>query len=685
MLSKLAFRNVKRSVRDYMVYLLTLMVITGLMFAFNTMLFLPDIQKMGMEATILAVMLGIATFFIFLINAWLINYMVRFMMEKRSREFGTYLLLGMKRKQLANLYIRENVILGCIAFVLGLVLGIFLQQILMSIFYRLFGGHYRLTVIFDKYCLLMTFGCFFGCFLLALLRNKRKFKKMNISYLMNLERVNEEINERGVKTKQWFFFLSVGYFIFFNVFVLGGDYGGFEILLLILLLFVSVYLFYIGLSAFLVCYIKKGGNKIYKKSNLFLLRQMASKIKTMQVTMGTLSVLFIVALLGCTVAMMFSDYQNKQMAEDFPFDIMIHEDHPGYDFKDELALIEENAHVKDIHQYSVYQNNTNARDFYLYTHLQAFGSLYKTDETPDLEGLKENYGTYDSYMAVSDYNYLRNMLGLSEVSLQDGQYLIHMSERVYREIEKLEDVDEITAAGSTVIGGKELTFAGYYREAFGQNGHNGADYIVVVPDWTIDYLEEYYSQLVLSIEETEALGLQDILTAQRIKRENNNEFYDALLTGYGSKQIIVFTDDILVQADLIPQMKFILTSISFPLIYIGLVFLCVALTILSVQQLSDSAKYKFRYSVLRKMGMSEHEIDRIILKQLFLYYLCPVLAAVAVSAVAAMYASERFIFYTGVETSTFYYYGLSLLVFVGVYLIYFAMTYVSFKRNVVEE
>lgn len=48
-------------------------------------------------AGMMAAMVGIATLFIVWIIAWLIHYMVRFILEKRSREFGIYLLIGMKR------------------------------------------------------------------------------------------------------------------------------------------------------------------------------------------------------------------------------------------------------------------------------------------------------------------------------------------------------------------------------------------------------------------------------------------------------------------------------------------------------------------------------------------------------------------------------------------------------------
>jgi len=115
MLNKLAFRNVKRSAKDYMVYFLTMAVITAVMFSFNTLIFSEDAKELFEMAMIMEVMLGLATFFIVLIVAWLIHYMVRFMLEKRSQEFGIYLLIGMKKTEISKLYMRENLLLGLAA------------------------------------------------------------------------------------------------------------------------------------------------------------------------------------------------------------------------------------------------------------------------------------------------------------------------------------------------------------------------------------------------------------------------------------------------------------------------------------------------------------------------------------------------------------------------------------------
>ena len=127
-----------------------------------------------------------------------------------------------------------------------------------------------------------------------------------------------------------------------------------------------------------------------------------------------------------------------------------------------------------------------------------------------------------------------------------------------------------------------------------------------------------------------------------------------------------------------------MTCITFPCMYIGLVFLCIALTVLSVQQLSDSAKYRYRYQVLAKIGLGRRAIHKTVFYQLFGYYLCPALFSAAVSGIVAGYVGSAFNFYTGVSTPVFQYFGLSFLLFFGVYAVYFAATYVGFIRNIEE-
>lgn len=348
MLAKLALRNVRRSAKDYLVYFFTMTVVVALMFAFNSLIFSSDVNDMFQEVEVMGVMLGLATFFIVLIIAWLINYMIRFILEKRSREFGIYLLLGMEKKQIARLYMRESVLLGAGAFLAGLVFGVLVQQMLMSVLYSMVLSEYRMNIRFDRGCLVMTASCYAGCYLLALLRCRHRLKKMNIYSLMNAERQNEEIKESHEGLKQWLFPISVIFLALFGVWLFcGKEWGSHTIVLFLTGLVLVIYLFYMGLSACIIRYVRRGGNAIYAGQNLFLLRQFASKIRTMRFTMGTLTALFALAFLGCSVAMMFNFYENQMLADKMPFDIHIHSAHVDDDFATELSIIEKNVPVKE--------------------------------------------------------------------------------------------------------------------------------------------------------------------------------------------------------------------------------------------------------------------------------------------------------------------------------------------------
>ena len=59
MFAKLAYRNVKRSARDYVIYIFTMMLVTAVMFAFHSLLFTEDVQKMFESVTLIQVMIEI--------------------------------------------------------------------------------------------------------------------------------------------------------------------------------------------------------------------------------------------------------------------------------------------------------------------------------------------------------------------------------------------------------------------------------------------------------------------------------------------------------------------------------------------------------------------------------------------------------------------------------------------------
>lgn len=687
MLGKLAFRNMKRSAGDYLVYTLTMTVVTVLMYAFNSLIF-QNIIEMSEMAIMMKAMLGMATVFIVLIVAWLINYMVHFMLEKRSAEFGIYMLLGMKKKTISRLYMRENILLGTLSFIVGIPFGILFQQVLLAVMSAMVYMEYKIQISFNIWTILMTVLCYGGCYLLALISCRRKFRRMNISALMNAKRKNEEIKEKHESVKRIFFPLSVLFILVFWA-LFGSLSGVGEILFFLIGLVLTIYLFFTGISAWIICYVRKHGNGIYKGQNLFLLRQFASKVRTMQFTMGTLTSLFTLALMGASVALMFSSYETTVLQGKFPFDIQIYSSDPQADFKEEKKIIEQNTDLQSFYSYHIYTDETDQANRWMLTNNQtAWGGMYvNKDGSPKekeiCEMLEEDgtYYRYDTYMGISDYDHLRESLGYEGVELGSREYLIHMKPRLGNELKDMAQGITVTDAN----GKDTLVCKGIYTEYFSQDGHNGADYVIVVPDEVLGRMKPYYSELTAEIKGQAPKELQLKLDSIERKTESEVEFLGHFIDKglcYGSDNIVTYAAVNLVRDNLIPEVKYMLASIIIPFFYIGLVFVCVAVTVLSVQQLSDSAKHKERYEVLKKLGVGSRKIRGLVAKQLVAYYLCPALLAMVISGKMILFASEKFVLLTGVPVSAGIFFAESAGLFLGIYVVYFLVTYVGFVRNI---
>lgn len=681
MLNKLALRNAGRLWKDYLHYFLTLCMIAALTFSFHSLLFSEDIRAMihygndgelSTAGTMLITFMSVSTVIIFMIAAWLINYMTRFILEKRSREFAVYLLSGMEKSQLASLYTKETLFLGVCALGMGLFFGGWLRQALFYVFYKSIGKNYKVNTEISAGSILLTVFLYGTCFIAAMLRNRRMFSHMEIIHLLNMDKQNEVVNEKRNVIWEKLFFLFVGNIFFLYFLIFTGRITKWSLILEMIGLTFTFYFFYLGLSAFLMKYINRKGRFIYKKEYLFLLRQFSSKTRNTCFVLGTLSLLFMFALVGSSLAFMLSDYQNKQLDVEYPFDIIMISDDADNQFSKEESLIEDNITPHDIWKYCVYQNGTSDMGDWLYRNLRLFSDA---DTDPDMaEGRRAvAYYDYDVYMGVSDYNKLREMLGLAPVTLWDNQYCIHMPNRVYQEIK-----DKNAQMQRSLHTG--LAFAGFRTEGFAQNGHNGADYLLVVPDRKLAGMKPYFSLMAVMADGDVPERLSEDLYELTGKTRGYDELADYIKIG--SEELFLMPASIQVKSREVLEIKFLMSTLSFPLFYIGLVFLCVSFTVLSVQQLSDSNKYRFRYQILNKLGMGKKRIKWAVAKQLFFYYLCPVLFSAVISAAVILYVGRQFVIYTGIHTEGILYFCISLTGFLGIYSCYFALTYLQFMKSV---
>ena len=675
MLGKLSVRNAKRQAKDYIIYFITVIISVALMFSFNSIAVSGDISELSTYMKDFGkAILGISVIIIF-VMAWLINYTMKFMLEKRSKEFGIYQILGIEKKDISNMFTLENILIGSLAFVLGVGAGLFLNQILTSIIMNLFNQPYQIQIIFDIKAVGLTALYFFGIFVLVLLNCRRKIKKTKVYNLLYADKKNENNVIKKSKGNIIVFITSLvllllAYFINDREFSNMSNMTGRNIFIALVMLIVGIYLFYISISSFIVKRYLQNKSRKYKKSNMFLYRNLTSKINTMSITMGTIALMFTFILVGGNVALLMNNMLNNEIEMGYPFEITMSS--LDKDFSIYKDYINKNAKVKEMYEYDLYDvHNTNIRRA---LDGSAFESRYYYDT--------------DSVMLLKDYNKLRQMLGYEQVSLGENEAIIHSMKTAEEKFEKYIEQNNLIE-----ICNKNLTIKQVNGESISQISFNGYTYCIVVPDYMEQLLINeqiktrkdgdliYNHKLAVTTEELTtqefALGLEELIPREEftITSEYGGERYEQSI----ERGLAYFHT----KGERLSEAKSFYAIISFLAFYVALIFVMATATLLAIQQLSDSEKYKYRYELLKKLGMDELEINRTIFKQLLFYFAIPMLLPFIISIPIILSISKIFTIAVTIE-EIIRNIGIIYGMFILVYGIYFIATDVQFTRNIEE-
>lgn len=679
MLGKLSFRNAKRQARDYVIYFITVIISVALMFSFNSIAVSNDIKELSTYMEYFSKAITGISIIIILVMAWLINYCMRFMLEKRSKEFGTYQILGIEKKSISNMFTLENLIIGAIAFIIGIIVGTFLYQIFTSIIMNLFSRAYKIDITFDLKAVGMTAIYFFGIFGLVLLNCRRKIKKTKVYDLLYADKKNENNIIRNSKGNIIIFILSIlllvgALIITHKEFSNASNMGGRNILIAIIMLIVGIYLFYISLSSFIVKRYLNNKSRKYKKDNMFLYRNLTSKINTMSVSIGTIALMFTIIIIGGNVALLMNNMLSNEIEMGYPFEIMVSS--ADGDFSKYKEYIEANAEVKDLYEYRIY-------------------NIKKTGISKAFDGTKfEGAGVeeIDTVISLKDYNKLREILGYEKVSMQDDEIIINCLKTVKAPLDNY-----IKENNNIKVVGNDVTIKEIRGENLAQVGFNGYYYLIIVPDSIIPKVEQEDSNLRNEVGDSYYLDFPYNLVATT-EEMTDEKFYDELcnfilteekqITGDLNGEEKEYTMEISLgnvqtKGERMSQAKSFYAIISFLAFYITLVFVMATATLLAIQQLSDSEKYKYRYELLKKLGMDESQMNRTIFKQLFFYFVTPIILPIIISIPATLSVASIFtiaVTWEEILRNMLIVFGMLILV----YGIYFIATDVQFNRNINE-
>lgn len=715
MLCKLAWGNVRRAGKDYLVYLLTLTLAVTVFYAFNTISVQADLvlEEEGMPELLGTVMSGL-TMFLAVVMGFLMVYANNFIMKRRKKEFGLYQVLGMSRGQVSRVMAMETAIVSAGALALGIVLGVGFSQVMTFFTASLFKTQIRdFHFFFSVPAFLITVGCLVAIFLVTLVFNLGVVRRAKVIDLMSAGRKNEAIKTRNPIVSAAIFILGtvligIAYFRLLRD-GLPVDSAPSEIdaamnqfMLTTGIVVAGTILFFFGLSGFLLKALQGARSLYWHGLNMFTVRQLSAKVNTVSFSMAIISMILFLAITSVTGGMSIASVMNTSVERstiaDYSRVVMYLGENvvndPTYTGDAPMRLATEPVDIMELSRSNVIDKGTSEERSFdlagiLGSHVQvetydsrpigtelplvSLNDLAAAVDMPMPKGTNSSNASMMGLMVMkeSDYNRYLDFRGKEHVDLGDDGYLI--TSDMGESVNKIYNADMREGVG-VELGGRTLrpvadhvdeAASSFFNSSMGSNSGT-----IVVPDELVDAsgLPLYASYFLgdyregLTYDETEGYVRQD-------------RSWDQILNADGSESAIWGMEA--TRAQSYESTNSMNGLISYLAIYIGFVLVVACAAILTIQQLSGVADSGKNCRILSELGTSNREIMRSVLVQQAIFFVFPLLMGVAHSFVALQVVIEIVALFGGMSI------GGTVGVTCGIFLLcyggYFAVTYVMSK------
>lgn len=652
MLTKLAFKNAGKSMRDYAVYFFTLVLGVAIFYMFNSiyaqksMMVVTETVNAAMVA--LNLILSVVSVFVAVVLGFLIVYANNFFIKRRKKELGVYMTLGMSKIKISMILILETSFIAITAMALGLVIGIFGSQFMSVFTAKLFQADISgLQFVFSSQALIKSIIYFTIIFLVVMLFNVFIINKYQLIDLIYGGKKNEQLKAKNMGISIAIFITSLICLGTAYLLILKNGLLNINIFFYssIALGAVGTFLFFFSVSGILAKMLQINKGVYFKNLNMFVTRQLSSKINTNFVSMSVVClVLFLV------IGIFTSGYSLQQGLSSGIKDTM-------YDFS--LTKYQNtNSNIYESLPEDVKNQDINYYEF----------SIYDSGESIDYSNFPLDYSSlsYDitdqslDFILLSDYNEILKMQGEKPISFSDDEYGIIVSAEILKQIADQFVEQDI----SLPLNDEKLSISSNVSEFPLTNSYYGITF--VVSDRFEEVLRKNSSspETILNINcrnsKQEKMIGESLENSMNVNESSKNAFDYCL-----SKQDI-YQNTVSAQ-----------TIVAFLALYLGIVFMICCAAILAIQQLSEAADNKHRYDLLIKLGADRDMINRALFTQILCYFLMPLLLAIVHSVVGLTVVNNVVRNFGHVD---FYMSSVMTAGFIiVVYGIYFGLTYMVSK------
>lgn len=653
MLIRLSLQNAKRTFGDYAIYVLTVSLMICLDFMLSRLIFSPELADLTESSTGLQAIFYFTSGVMMIVIFALIKYMTRFILSKRSKEFGLYQLMGIENKKITGIYWIEQCYLGAISLLVGLISGVLFGEILRSIVFNYIGCiDYHFTLDGMGASFLLTIVETVVIYILVKLTSGKLFKNRSILSWLQADKKNEKIKKNGIGRYLLTIFWVILGVISFVIIALNVD----KISIGLILCCGGVLL--LATFGFCTCIVRIISNILLRGDKQFTLRVLpvrflSKKIATRSKQMGILAMLFVFSLGLMTIGTLFGNYIKEYNREYNNYDVY----YTAMQEDNNDAMFEGLENI--IQKYEVKDN------------ICIPGYIVKECE---LYQLLSQFRYANSVVSLSTYNEVRKMHGLSPVSLEKDEFIIQAH------MQLLNIGESFTKPEYHILGQnlklKEIVISAMSTKCVGDQ----ASYYAVLPDELLKDLTPDYYSYAYQLENKDYLSLAKEIREFLI----SNGEAETDMTEQGYYRSILMANNICVTQEIITESAFAFAGISVSMLMIGLIFAMVLCTVLAVLLTSDIMENKQRFLTLHRLGAGLNEQKKVIKKQIVSLFSLPVIIGIPLVAVICMLTAQVL---DQVMTGSYMFMN-SLFTIVGflvIYGIYMLVTYRSLCKGVTIE
>ena len=641
MLFKLSVRNMKKSFKDYAIYFLTLVLAVAIFYMFNSL----DSQQAMLEVSqstrsmiqLMIQLLGMISVFIAIVLGFLIVYANNFLINRRKREFGIYMTLGMGRRQISSIILLETILVGILSLFVGILVGVFASQFMSILVAKLFEADMsEYTFVFSSDSCIKTCIYFAVMYLAVIIFNTLTISRYKLINLLTAVRKNEKIRMKNPIISILVFIISVVLLGYAYYLVTGGVYElntEEKLLTPIIMGIVGTVGVFWSLSGFILKIIQTRKNIYLKGTNMFVLRQLNNKINTNIASMSIICLMLFMTISALSSSLSIQSALDSQLEKFTPVDVNLYksaylpESYVNSYTEQTVYYTEEQR--EDSKKPVSYTLETNGYDMNTlkdiveipiyaipeWTFKYSLGNYF---ETAKKQFSMITYDTPESIIKISDYNKIAKIYGEEQYTLNDDEYIVlcDFEQMINIRNEALKESSNIQINGKTYHSKYNGCKEGF---VFMSTSEMNAG-IILVPD-NFEIKDEWTEQYLLAANynaetEEEKQEIENILIGS-----GDTEFFENIkekgIELDGSSKI-----------SLEEASKGLATIIIFIAIYLGIVFLIASSAILALKQLTESSDNKQRYTILRKIGCDEKMINQALFRQIFIFFMMPLILAI---------------------------------------------------------